>query len=156
MSSRPASRRTLAGLLWKALDRHTAEVAPVRTGIGTSRHVPMGILTPTNSPFCSAGPTESTVFPSTMPMAMARMIHITRNRSRKERPLSGGRIFSSSVTCKNTAALVWLIICSGSTMVSYMRTYRRDGSTVQHCFLFRHRLRVRGFRHGSLVGMMRF
>lgn len=56
----------------------------------------MGMLTPTNSPFCSAGPTDGIVFPSTMPMAMARMIHKTRKRSRSERPLSGGRIFSSS------------------------------------------------------------
>jgi hypothetical protein len=49
------------------------------------------MLTPTNSPFCSAGPTESIVFPSTMPRAIARMIHTTRKRSRKDRPLRGGR-----------------------------------------------------------------
>jgi len=61
----------------------------------------MGMLTPTNSPFCSAGPTESTVLPSTMPIAMASTIHITRKRSRKESPRSGGSSFISSANTRN-------------------------------------------------------
>lgn len=56
-------------------------------------NVPIGILTPTNSPLCKAGPTESTVFPNAIPMAMARMIHTTRKRSRNDRPFRGGRSF---------------------------------------------------------------
>lgn len=61
-------------------------------------HVPIGMLTPTNSPFWSAGPTASTVFPSTMPSAIASMIHTTRKRSRNDRPRSGGRLSSSATT----------------------------------------------------------
>lgn len=52
--------------------------------------IPIGILTPTNSPFCSVGPTESIVFPSAIPTPMATRIHITRKRSRNERPRRGG------------------------------------------------------------------
>lgn len=58
--------------------------------------IPIGILTPTNSPFCKAGPIESMVLPSAMPMPIARMIHSTRKRSRKESPLSGGTSFDVS------------------------------------------------------------
>lgn len=66
-------------------------------------NVPIGTLTPTNVPFCSAGPTEGTVFPRTMPTAMAMTIHSTRNRSRNERPLSGGRsALPSSARCQST------------------------------------------------------
>lgn len=54
-------------------------------------HIPIGMLTPINSPLCNAGPTESTVLPKIIPIAMASTIHITRNRSRNDNPLSGGR-----------------------------------------------------------------
>lgn len=37
-----------------------------------------------------AAPVEGTKWPSRMPVATARIIHITRNRSRKERPFWGG------------------------------------------------------------------
>jgi hypothetical protein len=56
----------------------------------------MGILTPTNSPFCNAGPTESTVFPSAIPTPIATRIHTTRKRSRKDRPFNGGNCFDAS------------------------------------------------------------
>jgi hypothetical protein len=56
----------------------------------TSRPTAIGALTPTNVPRCSAGPVEGTRLARIMPMAMARMIQITRKRSRKERPLKGG------------------------------------------------------------------
>ncbi len=52
--------------------------------------IPIGRLTPTNCPFCNAGPVEGTRFPNIMPMAMASRIHITRNRSRNDRPFRGG------------------------------------------------------------------
>ena len=53
----------------------------------------IGRLTPTNCPFCRAGPVEGTNWPSMMPSAMATMIQMTRKRSRKDRPLSGGISF---------------------------------------------------------------
>lgn len=66
--------------------------------------VPMGRLTPTNWPFCNAGPVEGTRFPKMMPMAMASMIHITRNRSRNDRPLRGGTSTALlSIPCGGTA-----------------------------------------------------
>jgi hypothetical protein len=52
--------------------------------------IPIGILTPTNSPFCNAGPTESMVLPRAIPTPMAMRIHTTRKRSRKDRAFSGG------------------------------------------------------------------
>jgi len=52
--------------------------------------IPMGKLTPTNSPFRNAGPVEGTRFPSKMPMAIASIIQITRKRSRSDNPLRGG------------------------------------------------------------------
>jgi hypothetical protein len=51
---------------------------------------PMGTLTPTNWPFCKAGPVLGTKFPNRIPIAIARMIHRTRKRSRKPRPRRGG------------------------------------------------------------------
>ena len=59
---------------------------------------PMGMLTPTNSPFCRAGPVEGTRLPSKMPIAMARMIHSTKNLSRRDRPFKGGTASASSLT----------------------------------------------------------
>lgn len=53
-------------------------------------HIPIGTLTPTNSPFCNAGPTPSTVLPMAIPIPMARMIQTTRKRSRNDKALSGG------------------------------------------------------------------
>ena len=54
--------------------------------------LPMGKLTPTNWPFWRAGAVEGTKWPIRMPIAMARMIHITRMRSRKERAFRGGML----------------------------------------------------------------
>jgi len=79
---------------------------------GVNCNVPMGMLTPTNSPFCNAGPTESIVFPSTIPRAIARMIHTTRKRSRKDRPLRGGR-FGSPKRDSQHVYLEWLSECKG-------------------------------------------
>jgi hypothetical protein len=50
-------------------------------------------------PLCSAGPVEGTRFARMMPMAMARMIQTTRNRSRIERPLKGGGGGRSADVC---------------------------------------------------------
>ena len=58
------------------------------------KDLPIGTLTPTNSPFCSAGPADSTVLPMVMPTPIAVRIHSTRNRFRIESPLKGGRSVS--------------------------------------------------------------
>lgn len=44
--------------------------------------VPMGTETPTNFPLCRAGPVLGTKLPRMIPIAMARKIHIAKNRSR--------------------------------------------------------------------------
>jgi hypothetical protein len=51
------------------------------------RCIPIGAETLTNLPFCNAGPTLSTKFPSKMPMIMASKIHKTRSRSNHPRLL---------------------------------------------------------------------
>lgn len=50
-------------------------------------NLPIGKDTSTKVPFCNAGPTLSTKFPSRMPTSMARKIHTARKRSRKPREL---------------------------------------------------------------------
>jgi len=50
----------------------------------------MGMLTPTNSPLRRAGPVEGTTFANNIPIAIARIIQITKNLSRSERPWRGG------------------------------------------------------------------
>ena len=64
---------------------------------GGPANVPMGIETPTNLPFFSAGPTSSTKLPKMMPMAMARKIQSAKSLSSQPRafkadslPFSGG------------------------------------------------------------------
>lgn len=54
----------------------------------------MGIETPTNVPFWRAGPVDGTRLARIMPRAIERMIQITRKRSRKERALKGGALWS--------------------------------------------------------------
>ena len=44
-----------------------------------------GTDTPTNFPFCSAGPVLGTKFPNTMPMVMTSKIYIAKYWSRKPR-----------------------------------------------------------------------
>lgn len=55
--------------------------------IMTSRPTAIGMDTPTNLPFWSAGPVSSTKFPRRIPMIMARRIHTARKRSSHPRPL---------------------------------------------------------------------
>jgi len=52
----------------------------------------MGTETPTNFPFCSAGPVLGTKFPSKIPMAMERKIHNARKRSSQPSPLNAGTL----------------------------------------------------------------
>ncbi|KAH7118233.1 hypothetical protein B0J13DRAFT_681032 [Dactylonectria estremocensis] len=56
--------------------------------------------TPTNLPFCNAGPVEGTKLPRIMPIAIARRIHRARNRSSHPRALNADTDSASS--------LVWL------------------------------------------------
>ena len=65
------------------------------SNLGAAGNIPMGMLTPTNSPRCKAGPVDGTKFPSRIPIAMARMIHNTRNLSSRPSPLNGGISFGS-------------------------------------------------------------
>ena len=48
---------------------------------------PIGTETPTNFPFCKAGPVEGTKLPRRMPMSIARKIHAARKRSSQPKPL---------------------------------------------------------------------
>lgn len=57
-----------------------------RTGKGENE--PIGTLTPTNFPFCNAGPVFGTKFPRMIPIAIARNIHRARKRSSQPRPLN--------------------------------------------------------------------
>ncbi len=68
--------------------------------------LPMGTETPTNFPFCSAGPVLVTKFPRIIPIAIAKNIQNARNRSRRPRLLNAETLverpssscFSTSVT----------------------------------------------------------
>lgn len=55
------------------------------TTLGVLLHVPIGTETPTNWPFCKAGPVFGTKLPRMIPIAMARKIHIAKKRSRRPR-----------------------------------------------------------------------
>ena len=55
--------------------------------IMTSNPTAIGTETPTNFPFCSAGPVLGTKLPRMMPMAIARKIQSARKRSSKPRDL---------------------------------------------------------------------
>jgi hypothetical protein len=73
-------------------------------------YAPIGIDTPTNVPFCNAGPTLSTKLPSMIPMAMARKIQTARKRSRRPRLLKADsfgawRLFSESAVGCSSASL---------------------------------------------------
>ena len=66
----------------------------------------MGIETPTNFPFCSAGPVLGTKFPRMMPITMARKIHRARNRSRRPRLLKVETLVEdSSFACFSTSMI---------------------------------------------------
>ena len=69
----------------------------------------MGRLTPTNCPLCSAGPVEGTNWPSSIPIAMLRMIQRTRKRSRKERPFNGGISFAAA-SCSSVSRQIDVLI----------------------------------------------
>jgi hypothetical protein len=55
--------------------------------IMTSNPTAMGIETPTNFPFCKAGPVLGTKLPNIIPMAIAKKIHRARKRSNQPRLL---------------------------------------------------------------------
>ncbi len=58
----------------------------------------MGTKTPTNLPFCKAGPVFGTKFPSMMPIA----IHSARKRSSHPRPLNAETLsgaMADSISC---------------------------------------------------------
>jgi len=56
---------------------------------------PMGTDTPTNFPFCKAGPVFGTKFPKIMPMAIANKIQSAKNRSSRPKLLKAD-IFAAS------------------------------------------------------------
>jgi hypothetical protein len=58
-----------------------------QTQVQKRRNKPIGTETPTNCPFCKAGPVFGTKFPNIIPIAIARKIHSARNRSRSPRLL---------------------------------------------------------------------
>ena len=63
---------------------------------------PIGTDTPTNLPFCNAGPVFGTKFPRMMPVAMANMIQSARNRSSHPRPLNAETLsgaIAASISC---------------------------------------------------------
>ena len=74
---------------------------------------PIGTLTPTNCPFCNAGPVFGTKFPRMIPIAMARKIHNARNRSSQPRALKAEVLdvssTSSLVSCFSTSE-VWGLV----------------------------------------------
>jgi hypothetical protein len=77
--------------------------------IMTSSPMAMGMETPTNFPFCSAGPVSSTKLPSRTPMIMARMIQTARNRSSMPRDLNAETFFEPSlfVVCGGCFSISW-------------------------------------------------
>lgn len=111
------------------------------------RHgLPIGTLTPTNLPFCRAGPVEGTKFPRMIPMAIARKIHRARYWSRIPRLLkaevlvvvveSWGGCFSGSVEVEPSSravvvggSVVFIAIWWDRGQVSQRRTgiLGRDG-----------------------------
>lgn len=68
-------------------------------------YLPIGIETPTNFPFCNAGPVLGTKFPKIIPIAIARKIQTARKRSRIPNFLNAETcrsVFSSSGPCVPT------------------------------------------------------
>jgi hypothetical protein len=66
------------------ISKHQQFIPP----LGRKRNnIPIGTLTPTNFPFCNAGPVFGTKFPRIIPTAIARKIHRARNRSSQPRLL---------------------------------------------------------------------
>ena len=93
-----------------------------------TNHLPMGTETPTNLPFCSAGPVLGTKTPSKMPTIMARRIQTARNRSRMPSALNaelksgGGDVLaccSRSASCfgGDVAELISVPLSTSSTGV---------------------------------------
>ena len=79
----------------------------------TRDNLPRGTETPTNFPFCKAGPTLETKLPNKMPIAMAKRIHIAKSRSSSPRALkaevcfgSCSVFFSSPADCSISPGLV--------------------------------------------------
>ena len=70
-----------------------------------SSYIPIGTDTPTNLPFCRAGPVEGTKFPRIMPTAMARKIQRARKRSIQPRALKAEK---SSRRGASAPGAVWL------------------------------------------------
>lgn len=62
----------------------------------SANHSPIGIDTPTNFPFCSAGPVLGTKFPNKIPTTIARNIHTARKRSSKPRFLKADCLLRTS------------------------------------------------------------
>src|SRR5436190_18242497 len=71
-------------------------------GLTGKRGIPIGTLTPTNCPFCNVGPVLGTKAPSKMPIVIASIIHMTRNRSSKLRPRRGGTSLKSGCESGDT------------------------------------------------------
>ena len=81
-------------------------------------HTPIGTETPTNLPFCNAGPVLGTKFPSMMPIAIANSIQRARNRSSQPKLLNAETLsgamapsiscFSASCPGSSGAVVSWL------------------------------------------------
>jgi hypothetical protein len=76
------------------------------------------MLTPTNWPFCSAGPLDGTTLPSSIPNPIDKSIHITRNLSSIESFLKGAAISSSELGTSIRGEL-WLVLCFAGYNVPY-------------------------------------
>lgn len=72
--------------------------------------IPIGTDTPTNFPFCSAGPVLGTKLPRMMPIAIAKRIHTARKRSSHPKLLNA-EVFSPVRSMVGSLRGVW---CSRS------------------------------------------
>jgi hypothetical protein len=101
-------------------------------------NIPIGTLTPTNFPFCNAGPVFGTKFPRMIPMAIAKKIHNARRRSSQPRllkidVLEASNASSSSVKPCFSTSEVWGLLEDGGEDET---TTSSEGRTLGCIFLF--------------------
>ena len=97
--------------------------------------LPIGIETPTNSPFCKAGPMLSTKLPSRMPTIMASRIQRASSRSSQPKLLKadslGARMSAGlSAHCRSISfpSLLWFdVSCRGSLCSCFIFACARGG-----------------------------
>jgi hypothetical protein len=99
-------------------------------------NIPIGTLTPTNFPFCNAGPVFGTKFPRMIPIAIAKKIHKARRRSSQPRLLKMDVLEASSTSspvkpCFSTSE-VWGLLEDGAEDET---TTSSEGRTLGSIFL---------------------